>query len=212
MSQGERLAMNIRQSFGLLAAVLLLIATLGVVNAVSIYQYSLLSETQRADCAIVAGAGIADSQPSPVFKERLNHAFALYRQGYAPIIILTGGTSAGSSLSDAAIARTYLLTKGVSEKAILLEEKSRVTRENFRYARQIMAAHHLRTALLVSDPLHMKRAMLIARDEGIDARPSPTPTTRYRSFEARLSFLIRETFYYSGYQLLRLKQRLISTV
>lgn len=204
--------MKINKTAGIVAAMMLMILTWGALNAALIYQYSLRDETRSADCAIVAGAGVSASQPSPVFQARLNHAADLYQQGYVQKVILTGGVSSGNTLSDAAVARAYLLAKGVNENAILIEEKSRVTRENFRYARQIMTAQRLHTALLVSDPLHMKRAMLIAHDEGIAAWSSPTPTTRYRSFKARLFFLSREAFYYSGYQLLRLSHSKFNTV
>lgn len=62
-------------------------------------------------------------------------------------------------------------------------------------------------ALIVSDPLHMKRAMLYAKDFGITAYSSPTPTTLYRSRKTKASFLMREVFYYSGYRLTRMFRR-----
>ncbi|MDI5536201.1 YdcF family protein, partial [Salmonella enterica subsp. enterica serovar Montevideo] len=42
-----------------------------------------------------------------------------------------------------------------------------VTRENIRYAKQILRQQQWRTALLVSDPLHMLRLKTIAQDNGI---------------------------------------------
>ena len=69
--------------------------------------------------------------------------------------------------------------------------------------KRIAADHHLTTLILVSDPLHMKRAMLIAQDMGLQVYSSPTPTTRYQSFMAKLQFLIRETYYYQRYLLRR---------
>ena len=50
----------------------------------------------------------------------------------------------------------------------------------------------------------MKRAMLLAEDAGITAYSSPTPTTRYISMRTKIPFLVRETFYYIGYQWYRL--------
>lgn len=57
----------------------------------------------------------------------------------------------------------------------------------------------LKTALIVSDPIHMKRAMQIASDIGITAWSSPTPSTRYESLGAKLAFLIQETWHMIGY-------------
>lgn len=78
-----------------------------------------------------------------------------------------------------------------------------MTRENIRYAKQIQRQQQWRTALLVSDPLHMLRLKTIAQDNGIDSRSSPTRSTRYKSWWAQTRFLLRETFYYSGYRFLR---------
>ena len=60
------------------------------------------------------------------------------------------------------------------------------------------------TAIIVSDPLHMKRAMLMAKDYGMKAYSSPTPTTRYISLKSKFSFLAREEFFYVGYRVYRI--------
>ena len=57
----------------------------------------------------------------------------------------------------------------------------------------------MRTAILVSDPLHLRRAMWMAHDLGLSAVTSPTPTTRYRSWRARFRFLGRELYYWHYY-------------
>ncbi|WP_058912222.1 YdcF family protein [Entomohabitans teleogrylli] len=170
-----------------------------LVNACAIYRYGQQDETRPADCAIVPGAGVNGNIPSPVFQGRLDHAVRLYRAGYVPRLILTGGYSPGQAVSDAQVARRYVLAQGVPAQAILIEQRSRITRENLHYARQLMQAQRLNSALIVSDPLHMKRTMLIAADSGIRAFSSPTPDTRYRSRAARARFLARESFFYSGY-------------
>lgn len=174
------------------------------INALSIYQYSLRDETHTADCAIVAGAAVMRDRPSPVFQERLNRAVALYRDGYVKMLIATGGYSDTNPLSDAAVARHYLLAQNVPDLAILVEDRSQVTRENLRYAKRIMTLNQLHNGLLVSDPLHMKRIMLIAHDEGIEAWTSPTQTSRFRSFSTKVNFLLRETFWYSLYRVYRM--------
>ena len=47
----------------------------------------------------------------------------------------------------------------------------------------------LQLILKLSDPLHMKRAMLLAEDTGMEAYGSPTPTTMFRSLKTKLPFL-----------------------
>ena len=86
---------------------------------------------------------------------------------------------------------------------LLIEEKSTITEENLEFAKEIMDANGFKTAIIVSDPLHMKRAMLMAKDYGITAYSSPTPTTMYKSLRSKLPFLLREEFFYIGYCIVR---------
>ena len=187
----------------ILALVGLLVIGL-VIEAVSIWNYANKDETRAADAAIVLGAAAYESGPSPVYRERLNHGIRLYQEGYVEKIILTGGIAPGNTRSDAAIGGEYVTSQGVPEIDVILEEYSTITEENLRNAAGIMEESGLSSALIVSDPLHMKRSILIAKDLGLDAYSSPTSTSRYQSFKYRLSFLARELFYYTGYRLLRL--------
>jgi uncharacterized SAM-binding protein YcdF (DUF218 family) len=174
-----------------------------VYNAVAIWQFSKQDQTRHTDCAIVAGAGIHGDQPSAVFKARLDHAVWLYHEGFVGSLILTGGMSPGAKRSDAAVAKEYVHAKGVPEAAILIEEQSTITRENLRNAAVLMHLHRLKTALLVSDPLHMRRMQIIARDNRIESWSSPVTASRYQSWSTRLPFLLSESFYYTGYRILR---------
>ena len=199
----------IRNHKGIKAAVIILAAVLIylAVTTAGIVAFSGKDETRQADAAIVLGASVYDNSPSPVFCERINHAVDLYNDGQVRVIIMTGGVGEGNIRyirSEADIAREYAEQKGVPADAILTEERSRVTAENLANAKQIMDDHGLKTALIVSDPLHMKRAMLYAHDLGIRAYSSPTPTSLYRSWKTKLPFLMREEFYYVGYRITRL--------
>ena len=172
--------------------------------AASIVTYANRDDRAPADCIIVLGAGTDGKTPNPVFRERLNHAITLYREGYADTILLTGGYSPGNAQSDAAIAGLWLESQGIPAEAILLEERSTITQENLQYAKEIMEKEKLSTCILVSDPLHMKRSMMMAKDYEIEAVSSPTPTTRYQTWRSKLPFLARETFFYVGYQVYRI--------
>ena len=187
----------------LFCAVLLILGYL-LFHAVSIWRYANRNETRSADAAIVLGAAAYESGPSPVYQERLNHGVWLYQQGYVKKLILTGGTAEGNTRSDAAIGAAYVLEQGIPQADLLLEEQSVITEENLKYAAALMRREGLKTALIVSDPLHMKRAMVLAGDAGLTAFSSPTPTSRYRSFGTKLKFLARELFFYVGYRWVRL--------
>ncbi len=186
--------------FGIIAAVIIIIC---LCVAISICSFGKVDQKQNADVAIVLGAAASDSGVSLVYQERINHAVWLYENGYVSYIITTGGISDGNTRSDAEIAKEYAISCGIPADVILTENESRITEENLKNAKEIMAERNFGTCIIVSDPLHMKRAMLMAEDFGLTAFSSPTPTTRYQTLKTKLPFLLREEFFYVGYWILR---------
>lgn len=185
----------IRAILGLIMVILLWAAMVGI----SIWSYGGDDRAAHADCIIVLGAAVQGDAPSPVFEERIRHGIALYQEGYAPVLIFTGGVGAGQTHSEGSIARTMAVRHGVPATDILIEEKSRTTQQNLAEARDLMRQHQMKSAIVVSDPLHMKRATMMAEDLGIVAVSSPTPTSRYRSLKAKLAFLMREIYFIHHY-------------
>lgn len=172
--------------------------------AISIWNYGEKDEKQSADVAIVLGAATSNGEVTPVFQERINHGIWLYENGFVKTLIFTGGIGEGNEKSDAWVAKQYAIEQGIPESVILLEEQSTITQENIENAKKIMDDNCYDTAIIVSDPLHMKRAMLMADDYGIKAYSSPTPTSRYITLKSKLSFLVREEFFYIGYKIYRI--------
>lgn len=185
-----------------LIVVFILLVAIGVL-ADRIYSYSSTGSDGPADVAIVLGAAVWGTQASPVFKERINHGIDLYKNRKVRKLIFTGGQSTSNEPSESSTARRYALQRGIPAGDILIEEKSHTTYENILYAKGIADAHGLHKALIVSDPLHMKRAVAMATDLGIVAEPSPTPSTRYTGLGSQARLLAHETYYYSGYLLRR---------
>ena len=183
----------------ILSLLLLLIPVIDTAQA--IWAQQSIDERQEADVAIVLGASVRGKEVSPVFRERINHGIFLYKEGYVKKIILTGGQTKGNELSEARIAMQYALTQGVPESDLILEETSKVTLDNLKNAAQLMDEWGFETALLVSDPLHMKRAGYLAHQTGLTVYLSPTPTSMYQSLWTKLPFLARETLLYIGYRL-----------
>ena len=171
--------------------------------SISIYSYGNVDELKEADAAIVLGAAAWGDKPSPVFEERIKHGIWLYKNGYVDKIIFTGGKGKNDNISESSVAKSYAIKNSVPEKDIYIEEQSTITQENIMYASKITKENNISTVLLISDPLHMKRAMLMSKDYGLTAYSSPTPTTLYKTTKNKLIFLSREVFYYIGYQIFR---------
>ena len=154
-------------------------------------------DARPADAIIVLGAAAYDAKPSPVFEERIRHGIDLYRRGLAPKLIFTGGYGGvGARFSESQVARRYALRQGVPDKAILIESLSRNTHDNLRQASLLMQQHQLHDVIVVSDPLHMARALRISKELGIRAVGSPTPTSRFRTFATPWRFLLQEVYFF----------------
>jgi uncharacterized SAM-binding protein YcdF (DUF218 family) len=168
-------------------------------SAFSIWSFSDEIQLVETDVAIVLGAAVWDDGPSPVLRERINHAVWLYENHYVGKIIFTGGKGEGDKYAESEVARDYAIENNIDPEDIMIETKSEITEENLKYAYKIAVENNLDTFTIVSDPLHMKRAMLMAKNIGMDAYTSPTQSSAYRTLDTKVPFFLRELFFYVGY-------------
>jgi vancomycin permeability regulator SanA len=63
-----------------------------IILALTILNQARKDEARPADAIVVLGAAQWNGSPSTILKARLDHAYDLYASGYAPMIVLTGGS------------------------------------------------------------------------------------------------------------------------
>jgi uncharacterized SAM-binding protein YcdF (DUF218 family) len=169
---------------GRIARILLTLATLTLVAGLVAFFYlcwqindtGAHDEARRTDAIVVLGARVEpDGQPGPDLRVRTSHAVDLFQRGLAPYLICTGGYR-DDRLSAAAVARDLAVSLGVPAEKILLADGSATTSEDAASTAHLMAAHGWQTALLVSHPLHLERALLLFEEQGITVYPSSTST------------------------------------
>jgi uncharacterized SAM-binding protein YcdF (DUF218 family) len=90
---------------------------------------------------------------------------------------------------------------GVPENALRVEKESGNTLDNLREAKKIMGDEKWKSALLVSDPWHLKRARRMATDLGLEVYVSATPSSKFKSMKAKSKFLFEEFLLYHSYLL-----------
>jgi uncharacterized SAM-binding protein YcdF (DUF218 family) len=135
-------------------------------------------DTARPAAAIVVlGAAQYVGRPSPVLRARLDHAIDLWRRGFAPRIIFTGGFGDRDTTSEAAVGQRYAIGRGVPPRAILIENSGRTTAASLQQVAVLMDAEPSREVILVSDPFHMLRLAILARRFGMTPYSSPTRTS-----------------------------------
>ncbi len=148
-----------------------------VISMIAVDRVGRRDQAQRADAIVVLGAAQYVGRPSPVLRARVDHAVSLWKRGLAPTLILTGGTGVGDTTSEAAVARKYAMSRGVPDRAIVIEIKGRTTSESMQAVARIMDDREQSSVILVSDPFHMLRLSILARRFGLEPYTSPTRTS-----------------------------------
>lgn len=179
--------------FRLALAIVLTFAGLWVLSALAVFVFAGRDNARRADAIVVLGAAQYDGRPSPVLKARIDHALSLFNRKLAPRLIVTGGRGEGDTTSEAAVARNYVLRRGVPDSAILLEASGRTTEESIRAVASILESRDLNSAVLVSDPAHMFRLWVLAHRFGVTPYTSPAQTGPALNRRARFRYMFQES-------------------
>lgn len=116
----------------------------------------------QADAIVVLGGGVEqDGRPTRGTLERTRYAISLYRQGLAPMIILSTGLA--KYFNEARLMAEIARSEGIPEQVLILEEDSRNTAENLEYVQRILDARRWNSVIVVSSPYHMRRVALVSR-------------------------------------------------
>jgi len=137
-----------------------------------------------ADAIIVLGAGIGPDGVSQVLGDRLETALALYREGRAPKILLTGD-HASPQYDEVAAMKKYLEARGVPTDALILDGAGVDTFSSLARAHRV---YGLERAIVVTQAFHLPRALWLARAIGMDADGTEADRRTYRGavwFQAR---------------------------
>jgi uncharacterized SAM-binding protein YcdF (DUF218 family) len=153
-------------------------------------------QLQTADAIVVFGAAEYDGRPSPVFRARLDHAYDIFRKGFAPMVITTGGAAADPNYSEGGVGHDYLMRRGIPEMALIAETQASDTSESAQRVGVIMRANRLKTCLAVSDAYHVFRIRKMLEHEGLKVYVAPRADSRPKSLWQRGTAVLRESASY----------------
>jgi uncharacterized SAM-binding protein YcdF (DUF218 family) len=181
-----------RRVLKIAAVVVGLLASYFVITFVQVWHASHQDDARHAQAIIVLGAAQFDGRPSAVLSARLDHAADLYKQGLAPLIVVTGGKQAGDRFTEAEASANYLANKGVPGNAIERETTSTNSYDELAATARFLRQRNINDVVLVSDPFHAYRINAIAHTVGLNAFVSPTPTSPVHGLD-NAEALLRET-------------------
>lgn len=169
-----------------------------IIESMIIY-WSYKKESVKADYIIILGAGVRGTTPSLTLYERLNTGIKCINRNPDASIILSGGKGTDEEISEAEAMRRYLITHGIDEKRIILEDKSRNTEQNIMYSkRKIEEKEDSRSVkvLLVTSNFHMFRASFLARKAGIHVfcYSAPIPAWLVPTYYIREYFAVFKSY------------------
>ncbi|MDA0286007.1 MAG: YdcF family protein [Actinobacteria bacterium] len=145
-----------------------------LVSLLQVWNTGRSADRQPVDAIVVLGAAQYDGRPSPQFQARLDHVLELWNLNLASYIVVTGGKQQGDRFTEAATARKFFVLKGVSSDLIFEENSGTTTYASLLAVSQIASQKKITRVLIVSDPFHLLRAKLIAKEVGLDAGSSST--------------------------------------
>ena len=127
-------------------------------------------------CILVLGCAVwADNEPSPMLRDRLDTAIALYKAGVAPKLLLSGDNSI-VEYSEPDCMYKYTLAQGVPEEDIFLDFAGFSTYESVYRAHAVFLVDR---AVVVTQKYHLFRALKACDALGIEAKGVASNQQKY---------------------------------
>jgi len=113
----------------------------------------------KYDIAIVLGGGVSPNGSLPVWVERrINKAFELFQSGDIGKILVSGGNPE----NEAEVMAKYLRDKGIPQRIVMKEKKSRNTVENAAFSKHdYLAPNKWYHPVIITSEFHMPRTKVI---------------------------------------------------
>jgi uncharacterized SAM-binding protein YcdF (DUF218 family) len=132
-------------------------------------------DSATSDAIVVMGAAQWNGRPSPVLRGRLDHAVALYEEGVAPLVVVTGGKQDGDATTQGRSGYDYLRERGLPDEAIKVEVDGTNSYEELSASALILDRSQVGDdVVIVTDPYHALRVSEIAEEVGLHPHVSPT--------------------------------------
>ncbi len=141
----------------------------------------ILSHEQAAqladvDCILVLGCGVrSDGSPSDMLNDRLKRGVALYTDGAAPKLLMSGDHGR-DGYDEVDAMKHYAVDEGIASKDVFMDHAGFSTYESMYRAKEIFGA---KKVIIVTQQYHLFRAVYIARSLGIDAYGVSSDYRRY---------------------------------
>src|SRR5512141_1065957 len=167
-----------------------------VLAAAFIVRQANRDEARHADAIIVFGAAEYYGRPSPVYRARLDHAYDLYEQKLAPVVITTGGAGKETRFTEGQVGRDYLASRDIGDSHLIAETQGDNSAESAQRVAVIMQTNGMKSCIAVSDAYHLFRIKQMLASYGLVVYTSPRPQTVPVTKWAKSQAVMREALSY----------------
>lgn len=149
------------------------------------------------DYLIILGCYSGDGVTLPnILRNRVEKAFSfssvqLNENNLALTFIPSGGQGKDEVVSEAEAIKRYLIKKGINDERIISEEKSKNTRQNFKYSKKLIKNSDAKVAFATTG-YHVFRSGVLARQAGLRAEGIGARTKWYFYIPASIREFVAE--------------------
>lgn len=118
-----------------------------------------------ADVCLILGAQIKESGPSDVLQRRLDRAIEYLGESPDTLVVVSGGQGSNEPVSEAEGMRDYLVSRGIAQERIRMENESTNTVENLVFSGRLFDKSG-NSVVIVTNNFHVFRAVSIAQKQG----------------------------------------------
>lgn len=147
---------------------------------------SLNIKPAEGSTAVVLGCKVRGDSPSLMLKRRLDAAYDFLTENPESFCVVSGGQGDDEEYSEASVMKSYLVSKGISEDRIFMEDRSSSTEENLEFSKKIIEENGLNVNItIITDGYHQLRATLHAKRLGLN----------YGTYSANTAFWLLPTYW-----------------
>ena len=168
-----------------------LVIILVAVILVIIISYSDDEPKPGLDYIIVLGAQVRPDGPSRTLRYRLEAAEKYLKENPETKCIVSGGKGENEIMSEAEAMKRYLVSAGIDEKRIIMEDRSTTTFENIKFSKEFLP-NGARTGIVTND-FHMYRGIYLCKKHGLKG---VSPVSAYSEPFYRPNNYLREALAY----------------
>lgn len=129
------------------------------------------------DCIIILGAKVENGVPSARVADRLDNGIALYKEGFARKILISGDGE-HPDYDEVTVMKAYAVEHGVPEEDIIEDRYGLSTYESIWRAKNV---YGIRSMIISTQEYHLSRALFIAQEFSLKACGVPADRQDYEN-------------------------------